>query len=153
MVLIFKTLVDLWRERLAHLDALLAKHPYDSWRLRAEHKVLEYLVRRYENDAPSWPLGPRSARRNLRLWSPEINQPLPADPRSYGAQTRQELEDTIQVYCNRLDVLRQMNANAEPPQSPEAPAAWYWRYDSLILCLIYLLCLAAMVWLSIRSHF
>lgn len=63
MVLIFKTLVDLWRERLAHLDALLAKHPYDSWRLRAEHKVLEYLVRRYENDAPSWPLGPRSARR------------------------------------------------------------------------------------------
>lgn len=59
MVLIFKTLVDLWRERLAHLDALLAKHPYDSWRLRAEHKVLEYLVRRYENDVPSWPLGPR----------------------------------------------------------------------------------------------
>lgn len=63
MVLIFKTLVDLWRERLAHLDVLLAKQPYDAWRLRAEHRVLEYLVRRFENDVPAWPLGPRSARR------------------------------------------------------------------------------------------
>ena len=47
MVLIFKSISDWWRERLASLDLRLARGGRDYWVLKAERKVLVYLLRRH----------------------------------------------------------------------------------------------------------
>lgn len=57
MVLIFKTLVDHWRERLAWIEDALIARSRDSWRLQFERKILRFLVRRFAYSAP-----PRQAR-------------------------------------------------------------------------------------------
>lgn len=52
MVLIFKTLVDLWRERLAWIETAMATRIQDSWRLQFERKILLFLVRRFAYSEP-----------------------------------------------------------------------------------------------------
>lgn len=72
MVLIFKTLVDLWRERLAWIKTAMATRIQDSWRLQFERRILSYLVRRFGAEdrpppAQASPLEPEDHKRSEQL--------------------------------------------------------------------------------------
>ena len=70
MVLAFKTLVELWRERLAELDARAQAGQEAGWYAIVERRVLAYLVRRHEADGLSKsavPLDEASAEDSERL--------------------------------------------------------------------------------------
>jgi hypothetical protein len=51
MVLILKTLADLWRERLAYLEARIAAGAGQAWYATLERRVLAYFLKRHA-DAP-----------------------------------------------------------------------------------------------------
>ncbi|MCZ7644000.1 MAG: hypothetical protein M5U26_01740 [Planctomycetota bacterium] len=73
MVIAFKRLVDLWRERLACLEARLAAGSLEPWRHQMERRVLAYLLRRHDDAEYADPpraaeqLDAESARRTERL--------------------------------------------------------------------------------------
>ncbi|MCK6472058.1 MAG: hypothetical protein L6R28_09960 [Planctomycetes bacterium] len=72
MVLIFKTLVDLWCERLAWIEAAQRSGQRDSWRLQFERRILSYLIRRFGlKDRPppaqARPLEPEDHKRSEQL--------------------------------------------------------------------------------------
>ncbi|MBI3829553.1 MAG: hypothetical protein HY291_08555 [Planctomycetes bacterium] len=74
MVLIFRSIVDLWRARLHQLDRVLAGRPRHRWHLALERRVLSYLLRRHA-DAPyadppqiAEPLDDESAQESRKLY-------------------------------------------------------------------------------------
>ena len=84
MVLIFKSLVDLCRERLAWIEAALFARSRDSWRLQFERKILRFLIRRFAfSDPPrqAQALDRESHEQSERLvLSPEARQRLGIAP-------------------------------------------------------------------------
>lgn len=84
MVLSFETLVDLWRERLAWIEAALFARNRDSWRLQFERKILRFLVRRFAHSEPprqAQALDRESHEQSERLvLSPEVQQRLGIAP-------------------------------------------------------------------------
>lgn len=74
MVLIFRTIADLWRARLDELDRRMATGSYEGWRLALERRVLTFLLRRHSDadyaDEPrqARPLDRASAQRSSRLF-------------------------------------------------------------------------------------
>ena len=121
MVLAFKTLVELWRERLAELDARAQAGHEAGWYSIVERRVLAYLVRRHEADGLSQsavPLDEASAEDSERLkLDVEVRRRLePGGPEAAGGRRGFHSEEDLaamdaEVY-RRLVFRRRMAAQA-----------------------------------------
>ena len=131
MVLILKTLADLWRERLAYLEARIAAGAGEAWYARLERRVLAYLVKRHA-DAPyadppnrAEALDDESAAASDRLrLSPEVSRRLgltPEQPKRRVHDDLAELERTEWERCWREYAAlnpRTIESGEQPPPPP-----------------------------------
>lgn len=98
MVLVLKTLVELWRERLAYLERRCASGGLESRTLEIERRVLAFLLKRHadasyaEPPQQAEPLDGPSAEDSARLrLSTETLERLGLDPRNSGIANLREI--------------------------------------------------------------
>ena len=119
MVLAFKTVVDLWRERLAELDERNNSGQPAGWYCVIERRVLAFLVRRHEGGAPpsgAAPLDEASASASDQLqMDTDVRRRLePVWPESpagrRGFRSEEELAALDQDVYRRLEFRRRTAA-------------------------------------------
>ena len=138
MVLLFKSLVDLWRERLAWLESDSARGRTPSWRHDIERRVLTYLLRRHSDSTYAAPpsqaesLDPPSAqasnkvflsretRCNLGLQVDERKARLSNEPRNLP--TNADLLDDLDVHLKQHGLLFDEVESRRPPSASKVDA-------------------------------